>query len=109
MVLVSLNTGLRRGELVSLTWDWFDMDNRILTGLGVFGQSGQTRHIPLDAEAIDVLTRWGAQCGEGERLFPLRTVNNSWPALRAAAKLKDFRWHDLPHLCCATGRCSATG
>src|SRR5262249_24820718 len=58
LVLLAMNTGLRRGELFSLTWSAVDMHRRMLTVRADTAKSGRTRHVPLNAEAIDTLKRW---------------------------------------------------
>ena len=104
MVLLSLNTGLRKGELGALKWLDVDLDNRTIVVRGDDSKSGQTRVVPLNDEARAVLTHWRAQPRRQEELvFPgLRLgtpmdVKNSWTNLRKKAKLRDFRWHDLRH------------
>ena len=103
MVMVALNTGLRRGELLGLTWENVNLGSRLLAVAAGTAKSRKARHIPLNAEAIDVLTRWKAQ-GSGEGLvFPapgggrMAHINTSWEGLVDDAKLVDFRFHDLRH------------
>lgn len=97
MVLLSLNTGMRRGELTSITWDDVDMRRKIVTIRGGYSKAGRTRHIPLNAEAIEVLKRYRKQhSGEG-RIFPVLDVKKAWGPLLAKAKIQTFRWHDLRH------------
>ncbi|MCL4182164.1 MAG: tyrosine-type recombinase/integrase [Burkholderiaceae bacterium] len=103
MALVALNTGLRRGELLGLTWENVNLGAKLLTVAAGTAKSRKARHIPLNAEAIDVLTRWKAQ-GSGEGLvFPapgggrMTHINTSWEGLVDDAKLVDFRFHDLRH------------
>lgn len=102
MILVSLNTGVRWGELISLTWDAVDMDQALLTVKGDTAKSGKTRHIPLNATAMDALKGWKEQ-SSGELVFPgrdgnmLDNVNRSWSALLKASKIENFRWHDMRH------------
>src|SRR5205814_1095745 len=94
-VLISLNTGLRRGELLSMRWSSVDMKRRLLTIDGSRSKSTQTRHIPLNTEALDVLTRWKDQAPSEERVFPIATTfKSAWAPLLVRAKISDFRWHD---------------
>lgn len=112
MVLLALNTGLRRGELLGLTWGNVKLDAKLLTVAAGTAKSRKARHVPLNTEAVDVLTRWKAQ-GSGEGLvFPaprrsaedgsagsgrMTHINTSWEGLVEEAKLIDFRFHDLRH------------
>lgn len=103
LVLLSLNTGMRRGEVFELTWRDVDLKNKVLTVGGDTAKSGQTRHIPLNREAMEVLTEWKKQ-GKGTGLvFPgksgarLDNVKKSWEELLKRAGVTAFRWHDLRH------------
>ncbi|MGB5830795.1 MAG: site-specific integrase [Thiohalocapsa sp.] len=102
MVLLSINTGLRRGELFNLTWA--DVDGGLLTVRGEGAKSGKTRHIPLNTEAADVLRQWKDQTnGTSGLVFVGKTgarfnnVKKAWAALLDAAGVTGFRWHDMRH------------
>jgi integrase len=56
-VLLSMNTGLRRGEVLKLRWACVDFDRRLLTVEGRNAKNRQTRHVPLNEEAVSVLKR----------------------------------------------------
>jgi integrase len=68
-------------------------------------KSGQTRRVPLNREAVEVLAAWREQTNVADqpRVFPgvdgerLTTINTAWRSLRTAAGLPDFRFHDLRH------------
>jgi integrase len=51
-VLLSMNTGLRLGETLKLRWKNVHLDRRWLTVEGREAKSRQTRHVPLNAEAV---------------------------------------------------------
>jgi integrase len=104
LILLSMNTGCRRGELFDLTWSNVDLDRRILTVTGATAKSRRTRHIPLNREATSVLLNWRAQCEDASGLVFVNEqgqrfdrVNSSWRRLLKDAKITDFRWHDMRH------------
>ena len=53
-----MNTGLRRGELLKLRWSSLNFDHRLLTVEGGTAKNCQTRHVPLNDEAMSMLRRW---------------------------------------------------
>lgn len=96
-VLLALNTGLRRGELASLTWGDINLEAKMLTIRAENAKSGRQRHVPLNAEALDVLQRW-ARAGQTQGLvFPVRDIKRGWERLLADARIEQFRFHDLRH------------
>jgi len=104
LILLSINSGCRRGELFDLTWSNVDLDRRILTVTGATAKSRRTRHIPLNREATSTLLNWRAQSEDvaglvfmneqGERFD---RANSSWRRLLKDAKITEFRWHDMRH------------
>jgi integrase len=103
MVLVSIKTGIRQGEAFNLTWADVDLKNKFITIEGHTSKSGQTRHIRLNRECLDILTRWKEQSTGKGFVFPgrngkrLDNVKKSWAGLLKLAKIERFRWHDLRH------------
>jgi integrase len=104
MVLLAINTGLRRGELFGIQWSNVNLPGKVLTIPAGIAKSRKPRHIPLNAEAHDVLTRWKPKGVEPDALvFPsigggrFNNINKSWAAVAEAAKLEDFRFHDIRH------------
>ena len=110
IVLLALNTGLRRGELLALRWCDIDIPGGRLTLTGTSAKTGLTRRLPLNSEAATVLQTWRtcvtAESGEpdddavvfagpdGDPMFSLKTA---WKKIATAAKLRGFTFHDLRH------------
>lgn len=105
-IIVSLNTGLRQGELLSLTWSDINLPAQQLTIKGSNAKSGKTRHVPLNSEAMSALNQWRKQSpgtnvlvfpstkGNGEKIVEIKTA---WARLLRDAKVETFRWHDMRH------------
>ena len=97
-VLLSINTGLRRGELLKLRWKSIDFARRLLTVEGPDSKTRQTRHVPLNDEAMRVLEYWREQSGDGPRVFEVSTgFKTAWGHILKRANIVGFRWHDLRH------------
>jgi integrase len=105
LVLMALNTGLRRGELFQLRWSDVDLQTAQVTVGGESAKSGQTRYLPLNTDILKVLLAWrptdvtlpafvfpGRQCGH-----PLDDIKTSWAALLKSATIDGFRFHDCRH------------
>lgn len=103
LVLLALNTGLRRGELFNLYWTDIDLDRRMLTVQGKTAKSGKTRYVPLTDEAFNVMKCWAGQSRKADLVFPstdggvMDNVKTSWSHLMKAAKIEKFRFHDCRH------------
>lgn len=103
MVLLALNTGLRRGELFSLAWGKVSFSTKTLTVDGERAKSGKTRHVFLNSTALSVLKKWRQQSSGEGLVFPgkegqsMTNVKKSWGKLLEDAGITDFRWHDLRH------------
>ncbi len=103
MVLLTFNTGLRRGEVLQLRWADVDLLQRKLIVRGDNAKSGKTRHIPLNNEALTTLQQWRSDSRSTEWVFaghhgePMQAVKTSWKSVLRSAAIIDFRWHDLRH------------
>jgi integrase len=103
MVLLSLNTGMRRGELFGLTWEAVDVDKKLVAVRAETSKGNKTRFIPLNPEALDVLTKIKPVVAAGLVFKSPKTggkfdnVKKAWEGLTTTAKLTDVRWHDMRH------------
>jgi len=105
LVLLALNTGLRRGELFQLRWRDVQLKSRLLTVRGAGAKSGQTRHLPLNSEAARILEQWNPPAPEAQSFVftgadssePLNDVKKAWASLVKRAGISAFRFHDLRH------------
>ncbi|MHC8358013.1 tyrosine-type recombinase/integrase [Pseudomonas sp. LB3P81] len=103
MVLVSLNTGMRRGELFNLKWSAVNFQTKTITVAGATSKTSDTRHIPMNKETVSALKDWKKQAANSLYVFPsqdggrLEDVKSAWLNLLERAKIEGFRWHDMRH------------
>lgn len=105
-VILSLGTGLRRGELLQLLWSDIDWPRKQLNVRGETAKNKRQRYVPLPERALEALRVWHSQArsvGLDRLIFPgprgtkIGRLDTAWRALLKAAKIKEFRWHDLRH------------
>ena len=95
VLLVALNTGMRRGEILGLMWRQVDLESRVVRVER--SKSGRVRHIPLNDVLVEVFTRLRSERGEAETVFPYRNVRTAFEAACRRAGIVGLRFHDLRH------------
>jgi len=101
-VILALATGVRYDNLRSLRWEDVDWDRWTLQLDET--KNGTARHVPLVGAAQRVLKEHLDRDPTGEGWvfkgahdFTPADLNSPWRAVRSAAGLTDFRFHDLRH------------
>jgi integrase len=94
VIVLAIETGMRRGELLSLRWK--DVDLQKGTVRLPQTKNGRPRTVPLTPRAIYELRHIE---GEGESVFKIsaNAVQLSWNRIRIRAGLGGLRFHDLRH------------
>ena len=95
LVLLALESAMRRGELVSLRWQDVNLQRR--TAFLPQTKSGHPREIPLSPAAVALLA--GLPRSIDGRVFPIsaNAVRQAWNRARLRANLPDLHLHDLRH------------
>ena len=93
-IILAIETGMRRGELVSLAWAHVDLKKR--TAKLPTTKNGRPRIVPLTPRAVEVLSSLERSAA---RVFPVKedAVNLAWQRLRSKAGVEGLRLHDLRH------------
>lgn len=108
---LGLNTGMRSGEMLGLTWDRVDLGKRLIY-LSPDDQKNRTQgSVPINEKARQVLIRRFAfrqqHCPETEFVFcnkegrRIRSVKRSFRTACKEAGITDFTPHGLRHTCAA--------
>lgn len=98
LVVVALETGMRLGELLSLTWNNVNIDKK--TAFLPDTKNGERRTVPLSSKAIMILISMPRNISNN-RVFWTWSANdgvaNVWRRTCMKANIKDLHFHDLRH------------
>lgn len=95
---LAIETGMRLGELLALTWDAIDLDGR-RANLDLT-KNGEARAVPLSTRAIATLSAIPRDL-KNPRVFwcwgRIDSFENVWRRAVKSAGIEDLRFHDLRH------------
>ncbi|MCC2643967.1 MAG: putative Integrase [Nitrospira sp.] len=109
LVTFAIHTGMRRGEILALTWAGVDFTRRTVT---VFqSKNGERRTMPVNQTVLDLLAQKRAQRSGATKILeqdfvfvsqsctPIDSSNlrRRFVSSLKAAQITDFHFHDLRH------------
>lgn len=99
VVILAANTGLRRGEILGLTWDRVDLaGGRIMV---TRTKTDRSRSVPLNKAVLAALEKLPRHIGSAnvfhQEGVKVETFRKRWKRAVDAAGLKDVKFHDLRH------------
>ena len=96
-------TGARKTELLSATWDQFDLEKGVWTKQAHSTKQRKMEHVPISSVALEILRMMKEQA-DSPFLFPgkvpgqpLKDPKKAWDTIRKKASTLDVRIHDLRH------------
>ena len=101
IVITALNTGMRKSEILKLTWDRVDLKNRLI--LLDKTKNGERREIPINDTLYNTLSGLTRHIKTDyvfynpETLKPYYDIKRSWNTALRKSHILDFRFHDLRH------------
>ncbi|OCI91453.1 integrase [Agrobacterium sp. 13-626] len=98
LLVVAIETGMRRSEILGLQWGDISHNRRVIT-LSMT-KNGSGREVPLSQRAFDTLTAWKALSEEDQLVvFPMKagSLEQVWRRLLVRTEIKGLRFHDLRH------------
>lgn len=108
-IVTSVATGMRQSELLRLRWSDVDFDNQTVRIRLSKNNESRAVYLPKTAAAAlrDLKRRKVVQLKSSAEIFvddankPIDKswIEYRWRTIRDAAKLQDFKWHDLRHSC----------
>lgn len=98
LIILGIETGMRRGEILGLRWSDISHNRRVIT-LSMT-KNGSGREVPLSGRAFDALNEWKMRSNVDQpRVFPMApgSLEQAWYRLLVRAGVEGLRFHDLRH------------
>lgn len=98
MVVLAVETAMRLGELLNLTWGHLDLTARVATLPET--KNGESRRVPLSTRAVEVLRGIPRHLSDARvfwRWSRADSFENAWRRAVGKAGIADLRFHDLRH------------
>jgi len=101
VILCAIETGMRKMEILNLTWDQVDLKKRFIYLQGSDTKTGYGRKIPISPALYEYLYNLPHSI-KSDHVFlyhgkPFHEFTTSWNNVRRRVNLKDFRFHDFRH------------
>lgn len=98
LILFALETAMRLGEILSLTWENINLEKGVASLS--YTKNGESRQVPLSSAAIEILSGMPRNT-ESDRVFwawtAIDSVKGLWRRVCDKAGVDDFHFHDLRH------------
>lgn len=98
LVILAIETGMRRGEILGLTWSDVSHNRRVITL--AMTKNGSGREVPLSQRAFQALCEWKERvAADQSTIFPMTAgaLEQAWRRLLTRSSIKALRFHDLRH------------
>ncbi len=99
ILIIALNTGMRRGEILSLKWENVNLSKRCIHIED--SKSGRSRDVPMNGLVVEAMSSirqdsvyvfYNPTTGE-----PIKDIKTAFKTACKNAKIKELRFHDLRH------------
>lgn len=95
IVSFALETAMRRGEILGLSWEHVDLSTRVAHLPDT--KNGSKRDVPLSLAAVRLLNQQGPKASGVVFDCNVNRFNSAWRRIIQHTRIKDLRFHDLRH------------
>jgi integrase len=99
ILLVALDCGLRRGEILSLRKSDVDLDSRVINLKALNTKTIKPRSVPISERVAFELAPLIEKLDDSSLLFPFKDIKHSFSTACRLAGIKNFHLHDCRHHC----------
>lgn len=94
MIILAIDSGMRRGEIFKLRWQDIDFNNNLIRIIGTHTKTQRERIAPLSQRAKEELEKL-KEITKGENPFPFIDIKRSFATAKRLAGIDDLHFHDL--------------
>ena len=94
VILLGLDSGMRRGEILKLEWEDIDLEAGSIRILGTHTKTQRTRVVPLTERTKSEIASLSGLASSGT-IFPFNNFKRSWLTALRIAKIEGLTFHDL--------------
>ena len=99
IIIMALDTGMRRGEILNQRWEGIDFGRGVLSVTRSKTPEGEAREIPLTDRLFNLL--WESRENEGVivtfKARPITSLKSAWWTALRRSGIRHYRFHDLRH------------
>jgi integrase len=101
MVLIALDSALRRGEIFKLRWSDIDFEKRTIIVRAFNCKTARSRVVAMTTRVYEWLSRWHENVTDGNaHVFNVKvTIKTAWDKICREAEIEDFHFHDCRATC----------
>jgi integrase len=94
ILMLAIDSGMRRNEILSLRWKDIDFDAGTIHVVATHTKTEESRTVPLSERARAAIEEL-RPISPPDRPFPITTIKRSFATAKRLAGIEDLRFHDL--------------
>lgn len=97
IIVLAVNTGMRRGDLLGLTWLCVDFERGLIFVPNHKAGDGRGHWLPMNSAVRAELVALSLQKREDQQVFGVSDIKTTWKTAKRLAGIEGLRLHDLRH------------
>lgn len=97
IIILAINTGMRRGDLLTLRWQQVDFERGLIFVPNLKAGEGRGHHVPMNSTVREELQRLAAKKKKADSVFAVGNIKRAFATACDKAEIRDLRFHDLRH------------
>jgi integrase len=99
LMILGIETAMRKGEILKLRWQNIDLENRLIIVLATNTKTQTARLIPMTDRVFNELSKLQAQSDKkpSDKVFDIADFKRSFATAKRLAGIEDFHFHDGRH------------